>query len=140
MPCGTGFPILALSLASLLVAVGCGGPDLANVKGVVTLDGRTLEGGSVTFIPESSGPLAYSDILPDGSYQLQSASTAGIPPGRYVATVSYRRGRPSSTMTIAQIEALEMVPVRYTTFETSDLHQEILAGENVVKLELTSPK
>ena len=65
MPCRSGVPKIGL------VAGRCYSPRQAaaaliwrTVKGVVTLDGKALEGGSVTFIPETSGPLAYSDMLP----------------------------------------------------------------------------
>jgi hypothetical protein len=128
------FPIAVLS-----VTIGCGGSDVATVKGIAKLDGTPLEGGSVTFFPEASGPLAYSAIATDGSYELRSGSFAGLKPGEYVATVSHPRGRPSARMTMAQIEALELVPVRYTSKTTSDLHREVAPGSNQIDLELTSP-
>ena len=126
---------LMASLSSFLL--GCGDSDFATVTGQVTLDGKQLDGGAVTFIPEKSGALAYGDIAPDGTYSLQSSgSMKGLKPGDYIATVSHRSGRPSPGMTIAQIQALEMVPVRYTVPEASDLHLYIEAGENHIDLDL----
>jgi len=126
--------------ASLLSAfIGCGESDFATVTGHVSLDGKQLDGGAITFVPEAPGPLAYGDVAPDGKYSLQSSgSVKGLRPGKYIATVSHRRGRPSPGMTIAQIQALEMVPVHYTTPETSDLHKEVVAGENQIDLALVS--
>ena len=117
---------------------GCGGSDLAGVSGLVKLDGKPIEGGSVTFSPADQGALAYSSVNPDGTYELQSAGAKkGVKPGDYVATVSYRKGQPSSGMTIAQIEALELVPIRYTTPATSDLRVTVAEGDNEINLEMT---
>ena len=130
----------SFSMAAICISLfGCGRSDFATVSGQVSLDGKQLDGGAITFIPESSGPLAYGDVAPDGAYSLQSSGgVQGLKPGNYIATVSHRSGRPSPGMTIAQIQALEMVPIRYTMPETSDLHKEVAAGENQIDLTLTS--
>lgn len=119
--------------------VGCSKSDFATVTGQVSLDGKLLDGGAITFVPETSGPLAYGDVAPDGTYSLQSSgSQQGLRPGKYVATVSYRNGRPSPGMTLAQIQALEKVPIRYTTPETSELSEEVKPGANQIDLVMTS--
>jgi hypothetical protein len=128
-------PILCVSA---VICVGCGGSDLATVTGVVTLDGASINGGSVLFAPEVSGALAFGNISPDGSYELQSAGGEGLKPGAYIAVVSHRKGVPSPGMTIAQIQALEMVPIRYTVKETSDLHKQVAPGENKIDLALVT--
>ena len=110
------------------------------VEGIVSLDEKPLEGGSVNFYPAESGPLSYSDIGSDGSYQIRTASRQGVLPGQYVATVSYRSGPPSPGMTLRQILALEKVPIRYCTKETSDLHVEVKPGRNSIDLKLTRNK
>jgi hypothetical protein len=132
--------IVCFFVASLLAAfIGCGKSDFATVTGHVSLDGKQLDGGAITFVPEAPGPLAYGDVAPDGKYSLQSSgSVKGLKPGKYIATVSHRRGRPSPGMTLAQIQALEMVPIGYTTPETSELHKEVVAGENQIDLALVS--
>lgn len=125
--------------AILLLLPGCGDSNFSTVTGLVSLDGKQLDGGAITFTPEVAGPLAYGDVGADGVYTLQSSGgVEGLKPGNYIATVSYRSGRPSPGMTLAQIQALEKVPVSYTTPETSNLHKEVKAGENVINLELTS--
>src|SRR6476469_1764313 len=68
---------------------GCGGNGFAMVGGIVSLDGKALEGGSVTLHPTGPGPLSYSSIASDGSYQIRTASRRGVLPGNYVATVSW---------------------------------------------------
>ena len=122
-----------------ILMVGCSRNDFATVTGQVSLDGKLLDGGAITFVPETSGPLAYGDVAADGTYSLQSSgSQQGLKPGKYAATVSYRSGRPSPGMTLAQIQALEKVPVKYTTPETTEFHQEVVAGVNQIDLAMTS--
>jgi len=132
----------ALTLFSFVIftCVGCSDRNFATVKGTVSLDDKPLDGGSVVFYPKTPGPLAYSDISPDGSYNLRTASRSGLAPASYVAIVSYRSGMPSSGMTLRQIQALERVPIRYCGKETSDLHEEVKPGRNSIDLKLTTGK
>jgi hypothetical protein len=119
---------------------GCGGNGFAMVKGIVSLDGKALEGGSVTLYPVGPGPLSYSSIASDGSYQIRTASRQGVLPGQYVATVSWRSGPPSPGMTLRQLQALEKVPIRYCAVETSDLHLDVQPGRNSIDLKLVKGK
>jgi hypothetical protein len=132
----------ALTLFSFVIVacVGCSDRNFATVKGTVSLDDKPLDGGSVVFYPKAPGPLAYSDISPDGSYELRTASRAGLVPATYVAIVSYRSGLPSSGMTLRQIQALEKVPIRYCDKDTSDLHEDVKPGKNSIDLKLTKNK
>jgi hypothetical protein len=130
-----------LLVVMLLCAVsGCWGNDFGTVEGIVSLDEKPLEGGSVNFYPAESGPLSYSDIGSDGSFQIRTASRKGLLPGKYIATVSYRSAPPSPGMTISQIMALEKVPIKYCTKQTSDLHVEVKPGKNSIDLKLVNKK
>ena len=130
----------AVALVLCVVCLGCGRNDLGKVEGTVSLDGKPLEGGSAIFYPAEAGPIAYSDIGTNGSYEIRTASQAGVLPGSYIATVSYRSGPPSPGMTLQQILALEKVPIRYCTKETSDLHVEVNPGRNSIDLKLITNK
>jgi hypothetical protein len=127
-----------LLLNALLVVVGCGRGGFSSVEGTVQLDGKELDGGSVTFYPVNTGPVSYGDISSGGAFHLRTASHDGVIPGQYVATVSYRSGHPSPTMTIKEVEALEKVPIRYCTKERSDLRVEVKPGKNTVDLKMTT--
>ena len=129
--------LLALALLVCAASQGCGGNGFATVEGKVSLDGKALEGGNVTLHPVGPGPLSYSGITSDGSYQIRTASRQGVLPGNYVATVSWRSGTPSSGMTLRQIQALEKVPIRYCTEKTSDLNLDVKPGRNSLDLKLT---
>jgi hypothetical protein len=132
--------LLAFVILVCAASQGCGGNGFASVEGKVSLDGKSLEGGNVTLHPVGPGPLSYSGISPDGSYQIRTASRKGVLPGDYVATVSWRSGIPSPGMTLRQIQALEKVPIRYCAEETSDLHVEVKPGRNSIDLQLVKGK
>jgi hypothetical protein len=129
---------LIIALLVCAASNGCGGNGFANVEGVVSLDGKTLEGGSVAFYPVQAGPLSYSDIGSNGSYQIRTASRQGVLPGQYVATVSWRSRPPSPGMSLREILALEKVPTRYCTKQTSDLRIDVEPGKNTIDLKLVS--
>jgi hypothetical protein len=132
-----------LMLVALLICAGiegCGGNGFATVEGTVRLDGKAIDGGSVTLHPVGPGPLSYSSISPDGAYQIRTASRQGVMPGKYVATVSWRSGPPSPGMTRKQLLALEKVPIRYCAEDTSDLHVEVNPGRNSIDLQLVKGK
>jgi hypothetical protein len=55
-------------LAFLLLPAGCSDSRLATVTGTITVDGRPLEKGSISFFPaDGKGPTAGSDVK-DGKY------------------------------------------------------------------------
>jgi hypothetical protein len=81
---------LATSFVSLMlaVAVGCGGdagPARLPASGTITLDGKPLASGTITFIPGEAGPGAFGTIK-DGSYRFGTAD--GPPPGRYSVEIT----------------------------------------------------
>jgi hypothetical protein len=90
--------------------------------------------------PVGHGPLAYSSIKSDGSYQIRTASRQGVLPGKYVATVSWLSGPLAPGMTPKQREALERVPSRYCARETSDLQVEVKPGSNSFDLQMAKAK
>ncbi|MHC4181375.1 MAG: hypothetical protein ACYSWU_28080, partial [Planctomycetota bacterium] len=68
-----------------LILPGCGGgpdlPPVADVSGVVTIDGKPLPRGTIQFVPdESKGPggaTAVGRIGSDGRYTLKTAGVEG---------------------------------------------------------------
>jgi hypothetical protein len=76
--------------AAALVLAGAGCDDKVKVKGVVTLDGKPIEGAVVTFILESGGGQSASGTTQkDGSFRLTTLKeNDGIRPGNYKVTVT----------------------------------------------------
>lgn len=71
--------VLALLALLLPLEVGCGGGK-GNLSGTVTLDGKPLPAGNISFIP-SKGP-GVSGAIQDGNY-----SVHGVPTGEVKVTV-----------------------------------------------------
>ena len=73
---------------------GCGqGAGLVPVTGKVTVDGKPLGTGSVTFHPDTAKgntapQLAAGEIDAQGNYKLVSGAREGAPPGWYKVTVT----------------------------------------------------
>lgn len=131
----------AMSVRSfvILVAVtafsvgGCSKPDpklpkLVPVSGIVTLDGKPLEGASVTFRPVGSTPGsgAFGACGPDGRYELKSARTqeVGTAVGEYRVTINklsddapVSGDRPAAT----DETTIDLLPARYSSYDGTEL-------------------
>lgn len=77
---------LAMAACLAFPALGCGG-KYVDVKGVVKLDGKPVEGATVTFVTED-GAKSYSGFTnASGEFTLTGDSRSGAPPGTYKVTV-----------------------------------------------------
>ncbi|WP_337173412.1 hypothetical protein [Paludisphaera sp.] len=125
---------LVAPLVALLVA-GCGGedgPPREPVGGVVTLDGRPLERGLITFTPEAGGDLVVSGLVVDGEFSLPRSEGPGL--GRHRVDVWSKKPTGKTLKDRADPEnpveeTVELVPPRY------NLRSELMAdvergGEN----------
>jgi hypothetical protein len=86
---------IATAAAVAGILVGCGegesGPKLVPVSGTVTLNGKPLEGATVSFQPDGSTPgvMPAEDITgPDGNYKAITKGRSGVAPGKYKVVVS----------------------------------------------------
>ena len=85
---------ILLSALAIACCVGCGGgpadqPDLADVSGTVTLDGKPLANAMVQFSPDGKGRPSTGTTSSDGSYTLQyTADDSGAKIGGHSVTVS----------------------------------------------------
>jgi len=107
-----------LCTASLLFLLGCGssGPHMIDVTGSVVMDGKPVQGGSISFENETTGHAARSDIG-DGSFAL------AVPPGDYKvaiepSTVEVPSKNPNSPPTTRYAEN---IPRKYHSVRTTDL-------------------
>lgn len=123
---------------SLLVLVGCGGRYDASVSGTVSLDGNLLNSGAVTFHPVAKGPAVIGSIGADGTYELKTGDSKGLPPGDYVVTVKAISAPPTDTMTPAELDALSISPIRYGNLKTTDLRYTVEPGRNEIDIRMTS--
>jgi hypothetical protein len=114
---------------------GCGGSP-ATVEGIVTLDGAALPNATVAFYPEVPGPVAYGLSNTEGRYRLKSGATMeGLQPGRYRVTVFVvplveGKGEPEAGPLLT--------PAVYASRSETPLRHEVVPGQNVVPLHLSS--
>lgn len=71
------FPVIMLLVIAIVSASGCGndGPELAEVTGVVTVDGKPVPSAILTFVPTAGGSPSYGGTDNDGKYRLMFTDT-----------------------------------------------------------------
>jgi hypothetical protein len=132
--------IVAGSAGALLAFAGCGGTYDSSVSGKVTLDGKAVPRGTVSFQSKSGGPAAYAIIEENGSYTLQTGRESGLPAGEYYVTVTANEA-PAMTQTASggpPPPGKPITPARYQSRETSGLSFVVEPGRNEINLELSS--
>jgi hypothetical protein len=138
----------AVAVVCALVA-GCSDrPKLAKVKGTVTLDGKPLAAGSVTFeakgVRSATGKIINGEIVevttydtgdgaPVGSHRIAVSATADAG-----AAVVANPGESSKVPKSEYMSGKSLIPTAYNDPGTSGLTAEIKSGENTVELKLLS--
>lgn len=107
------------TLSCLIALVGCGGagdyPDMGEVTGTVTMDGKPLPDALVTFQPEGGRP-SSGVTDEDGYYELiYSAQMKGAKSGDHMVSIStYLPPGPGDDGMFSE-GSPETVPVQYNT-------------------------
>ena len=149
--------IAAACCLACLVVIGCGpgGPELGTVTGKVTLDGKPVTNGLVTFVPVAKGGASIGKTDANGQYELLFVDRKGALLGQHKVTVTtvqeaaavtlmrsdspeYMKQAASATDKSAYNSAkvVEPIPARYNT--NTELTKEVKSGANVIDLELKS--
>ena len=124
----------------LLVCVGCssGGPEIAQVSGRVTMDGKPLANASVVFIPENGRPAgARTDA--DGRYVLNfTEGRRGAIPGKNSVRITTQREteKDENGKTVVP-GSPETIPMEYNAASTLEFTVEP-KKKNVANFELKS--
>lgn len=142
---------LAAALSVMLLMLpGCGGvgdqPDLGQVSGTVTLDGKPLSNIVVVFQPDSGRP-ARGRTDADGNYELTYIrDTRGTKVGHNRVEIAPSEEEDDPIAEEADPDTLEFkrpaksrkakIPARYNT--QSELEADVQPGENTFDFELTS--
>lgn len=130
-----------LSHLVLLVGIGSFGcsSDMASVSGLVTLDDKPLNTGSVAFHPVNGGPAATGTIDGDGHYSLVVGAGERLPPGDYIATVvATEPPKEPANPSSAPAPGKPITPVKYGDVAKSDLKVTVKTGSNSLDLKLSS--
>jgi hypothetical protein len=108
--------------------VGCG-PNLAQVDGTVSFKGEKVKGGMLIFSPEGGEPAAAT-VKDDGSFVLQTGTSAGATVGKSTVTYSAPGGEASTDPN------KEGTPSPYAGLVTKDSTVEVKPGKNTFNIEL----
>lgn len=133
--------VASASILTVLVCTlsGCGSDLGATVSGTVTLDGKAVGPGMITFVPVK-GATNPSDgaIQIDGSYSLKTGREVGLKPGRYRASATVL-DQPDVQPGERSYEAPKLVtPQKYADPSTSGLEYDVTTGRNTIDVVLTS--
>jgi len=142
--------LFALSVAMVVGFAGCNTQRTAPVSGNVTYEGNPVPEGTITFFPREGGRPATGTIHADGTYVLSSMVPGdGVPPGEYAVAIEARRVHDSAPMPTSLQEEIEgvgqgapppkiewLVPINYSSAETSGLTATVEPGKNVIDFAL----
>lgn len=151
-------PVFVYLLVVVLPAAVAGCARSGTVAGKVSIDGRPVSGGMVSFLGADVEPgtqnSATGTIQPDGTYEANKVPVGPIKvcimpdmrPGRRapeeapVRPLDREKGvRPKSKAAApAATEAPGRIPPKYTKFETSGLTLTVHSGTNPFDIEMTS--
>jgi len=131
---------LVILVAAVSLCLGCATGGLeSQVNGTVTLDGKAVGPGTITFAMKSaSSNPATGAIEKDGSYLLKTARTAGLHPGMYQVSLTVfeaAQGRPGERL---YGPSKMITPEKYSSTATSGLEYEVKAGSNTINIDLSS--
>ncbi len=120
----------------LLAGAGCSqgsGVELVPVEGVVTLDGKPVEGAEVLFRPESGRPSSGRTDA-EGKYALNyTREEKGAIPGQHQVLIStFREPDDSSSDTLKQVGSQETIPQKYnrkTTLSVDVIEDDVFVAD-----------
>jgi hypothetical protein len=118
----------ALSLIALLAA-GCGGTEQGSVRGTITVAGKPLSRGSITFLPEAGDKDPVTAAIIDGVYD-----TGPMLAGPARITIMHSTNAPARAggdLAAPRTPAdTPRVPARYHSPDTSGLAVMVRPGPN----------
>jgi hypothetical protein len=117
-----------IAAATLLSVVGCGEPsNLAEVSGSVTVDGKPVERGSISFIPaDGQGPTTGAEIT-EGKYTSQAPLGVSKVEIRVPRVIGKRKLYETSDSPVQDLME-EVLPEKYN--EKTELRFEAQAGRH----------
>lgn len=131
-------------LICLFAAGGCGGsdgPQLAQVEGTVTMDGKPLPNATVAFQPTGDeGSPSVGETDEQGRYELRfTFKKAGAMVGEHIVEIS-TAGERYDEETDEEIRSRETVPARYNVNarENPDMKVTVESGSNTIDFTLDS--
>ncbi|QDT66668.1 hypothetical protein V22_39390 [Calycomorphotria hydatis] len=132
-----------IPLLLLTVLIGCQSsdqPPLVPVSGVVSLDGKPLEGVSLQFSPVAGGRPSFGMTEANGMYELiYVREEKGATPGQHDVTLMKEGPAPGVTeedMADGEFPTVEIIPEKY--FGEEAIQVTVAGNTQVINFELTS--
>ncbi len=124
----------------LLAFTGCGGSFDSTAHGLVTLDGKAISRGMVSFHPLAGGPAVYGPINSDGSYFVHTGREDGLPSGEYAVSITSHEAPTAAESSKGgpPPPGKSITPAWYRMKETSGLKYTVKPGKNEINLDLKS--
>lgn len=129
-------------IALTLFLLGCSGdnlPPTGRVSGTVTLGGKVLPGGIVTFHPKGEGNPGLGEIQKDGTFTLTTYKNGdGAVLGEHSVTVEIFPGQIEEAgggLPGAPVKSYR-IPKKYTDAKSTPLKFEVKSGSNTAELKL----
>lgn len=130
----------------VIACCGCSdpGPKLELVSGRVTVNGKPLAAGSVSFRPDATRGNAdrhhpTGAIGSDGRYELFTVGRAGAPAGRYQVLV-FADANAEGGKAAHPLPAVWLTDKKYTTEATTDLTAEVIPAPEPGRYDLKLTK
>jgi hypothetical protein len=132
--------LLVVCAIGFVTVAGCGGAYDSTAYGIVTLDGKVVPRGTVSFQPVSGGPANYAMIGDNGSYSIRTGREEGLPSGDYQVSVTSNEAPAAAQSTKGGPPApgKAITPAWYRMNETSGLKYTVARGKNEINLDLKS--
>lgn len=138
-------PLVLPALAIVVFAIGgCGssGPDLGNVTGTVTLDGKPLPNATLTFKSQApNGTTSLGVTGPDGKYTLMfTADRNGAMLGKHDVEIATNQ---LSESDVENLKSQGKTPPPFTPIpkkyrEPGTLVKDVVKGNNTIDFDLSS--
>ncbi|HOM17521.1 MAG TPA: carboxypeptidase-like regulatory domain-containing protein [Thermoguttaceae bacterium] len=117
--------IVFVLLGVVVCLAGCGRKEnLTPVSGTVLLDGKPLDGATVTFHPVKGGAVGHAKTDASGRFTVMTGTLHGLKPGEYIVTVqktgeaaqgdSLAPEKPPAMLTPLQYANVKQSPLKYT--------------------------
>jgi hypothetical protein len=129
--------LVQVVLLGAVLAVGCGGQGATTVTGEVTLDGKPIEDGLITFVPVDGKTPNAATKIKGGKYSLKA--TPGAMRVQINSAIVTGKRKAYDTPDSPLVDVLgERIPNRYN--EQTTLTLDVKPGENVKNWELQGEK
>lgn len=115
-------------LVPFIAFLGCA-EKFHSVSGIVTIDGKPLDNGSITIVPASGGSPAYGGTNEQGEFSLETNNKSGVHAGTYKVTLQ-KFVTPKKNSKIQDDEGRDgnfdsmpkpAIPEKYTTAENTPI-------------------